>query len=133
MESRVSVLFSLVRAQASVRFPWIKQVKVALCPLADRHHARKWRQFAHTNHRVYTVCFAKASETELTDEEILGISAHEIGHLVGIRLRYPQHAVVSNPPHWKEPAEQEANRIAREVLGFESLRVNKRTLQELRH
>jgi hypothetical protein len=129
---RVEILFDLVRAHASLRFPWIGGIEVAFCPLADRHHAKKWRQFAHTNHRVYTVCFARAAELDLTDEEILGISAHEISHLVGIRLRYPEHSVRTNPPHWKEPAELEANRIAIEVLGFESLRINQRTLQELR-
>lgn len=130
--SRLEVLFGLVRAQAALRFPWIQSVKVGFCPLADRHHAKKWRYFAHTNHRVYTVCFAKAADQELTDEEILGISAHELGHIVGIRLRYPQHAIRANPPHWKEPAEEEANRIASEVLGFEKLRINRRTLQEIR-
>jgi hypothetical protein len=132
VESRTAVLFGLVREQAALRFPWIRQIKFGFCPLADQHHAKKWRYFAHTNHRVYTVCFAKASETNLTDEEILGISAHELGHIVGIRLRYPEHAIRANPPHWREPAEQEANRIAVEVLGFEGLRINRRTLQEIR-
>lgn len=130
---RVEILFGLARGHAACKFPWIGSVKFAFCSLADRHHAQKWRQFAHTNHRVYTVCFAKAAERDLTDEEILGISAHEIGHLVGIRLRYPEHHEVrTNPPHWKEPAEQEATRIAVEVLGFDGLRINRRTLQELR-
>jgi hypothetical protein len=133
---RVEILFGLVRAHAALRFPWIGTVKVAFCPLADLHHVRKWRQFAHTNHRVYTVCFSRAAEMDLTDEEILGISAHEISHLVGIRLRYPEHSnsttTRANPPHWKKPVEQEANRIAIEVLGFNGLRINRRTLQELR-
>jgi|RhiMethySRZTD1v2_1073278.scaffolds.fasta_scaffold843859_4 hypothetical protein len=131
MESRVAVLFGLARDHAARRFPWISKFKVEFCAQADRHHGKKWRQFAHTNHRVYTVCFAKAAEVDLTDEEILGISAHELGHIVGIRLRYPEHSVVANPPHWKEPAELEAQRIAVEVLGFTKLRMNKRTLQEL--
>jgi hypothetical protein len=129
---RVETLFRLVRAHAALKFPWIGTVKFAFCPLADRHHAKSWRQFAHTNHRVYTVCFAKAAERDLTDEEILGISAHELGHVVGTRLRYPEHSVLVNPPHWKKPAELEANRIAIEVLGFEGLRINSRTLQEIR-
>jgi hypothetical protein len=130
--SRVEVLFDLARAHAALRFPWLSRFRLKFCPLADRQHGMKWRTFAHTNHRVYTVCFAKAAEAELTDEEILGVSAHEIGHVVGIRLRYPEHVTRSNPPHWKEPAEQEAQRIAVEVLGFQGLRINRRTLQELR-
>lgn len=130
--SRTEVLFGLARAHAAVKFPWIGSVKFAFCPTADRSHRREWRQFAHTNHRVYTVCFAKAADSELTDEEIIGISAHEIGHIVGIRLRYPEHMVRTNPSHWKEPAELEAQRIAIEVLGFEGLKINRRTLQELR-
>lgn len=129
---RVETLFGLVRehAAASARFPWIRKVGVQFCKLADKAHRLKWRNFAHTDHAVYTVCFAKVSESELTDEEILGIAAHELGHIVGIRLRYPEHARL-NPPHWKKPVEEEANRIAREVLGFEGLRINRRTLQEL--
>ena len=130
--SRVEVLFCLARTHAALRFPWLDKFKMKFCPKADRDHGMKWRQFAHTNHRVYTVCFAKASEVELTDEELLGVSAHELGHVVGIRLRYPEHAARANPPHWKEPAEQEAQRIAIEVLGFEGLRINRRTLQEIR-
>ncbi len=130
--SRVAVLFSLVREQAALRFPWIAGVKVAFCATADRHHAEKWRQFAHTNHRVYTVCFAKASEVDLTDEEILGMSAHELGHIVGKRLRYPEHARPITTKRTPVAVQEEADRIAREVLGFEGLRYNRRTLQELR-
>ena len=131
--SRIEILFGLVRAQAALRFPWISQVKVRFCPKADRDHAMKWRQFAHTGHVVYTVCFAKASETELFDEEILGMSAHELGHIVGVRLRYPEHTK-SHPRSRGTPkvVQTEADAIARNVLGFEGLRYNKRSLQELR-
>jgi hypothetical protein len=130
---RVEILFTLVRAHAAMKFPWLAKVKFAFCSVADRHHAEKWRQFAHTNHRVYTVCFAKASETELTDEEVLGMSAHELGHVVGKRLRYPEHTK-SHPRSKGTPrvVQDEADRIAIEVLGFRGLRYNRRTLQELR-
>lgn len=129
--TRVETLFSLVRGHAACKFPWIAQVKVKFCPKADRDHAMKWRQFAHTNHRVYTVCFSKASEIELTDEEILGMSAHELGHIVGHRLRYPEHTRPQKGSATPQKVQDEADRIAREVLGFEGLRYNKRTLQEL--
>ena len=127
---RVETLFVLARAHAAMKFPWLAKVEVRFCKQADATHKKKWRHFAHANHDVYTVCFAKASEKDLTDEEILGITAHELGHIVGTRLRYPEHARL-NPPHWKKPVEQEAQRIAREVLGFTTLRLNHRQLQEL--
>jgi hypothetical protein len=77
---------------------------------------------------VYTVCFARASEEELTDGEILGISAHEFGHIVAIRDRWPEHEFHET----RHPAvEEEANRIARRVLGFRGLKYNLRTLEEL--
>ena len=132
MGYRVEILFGLVRGHAALKFPWLGAVKVAFCPLADRHHAKKWRQFAHTNHRVYTVCFARAAETELTDEEILGMSAHELGHVVGTRLRYPEHARPGGGRSTPKRIQDEADRIAREVLGFDGLRYNRRTLEELR-
>lgn len=132
MKGRVEALFEICKEHAMLRFPWMKGVQVEFCKLADQHHQKKWRNFAHTNHHVYTVCFAKAAEQDLTDEEILGVIAHELGHIVGTRLRYPEHAQLTNPPHWKKPAEEEANRIAREVLGFQGLRINRRTLQEIR-
>lgn len=129
--SRVAVLFGIVREQAAHRFPWIQKFKVESCELADRHHNERWRQFAHTNHRVYTVCFCKAAELELTDEEILGMSAHELGHVVGTRLRYPEHSKPVKGSKTPKAVQDEADRIAREVLGFEGLRYNKRTLQEI--
>jgi hypothetical protein len=80
---------------------------------------------------VYTVCFAKAAEFELTDEETLGMSAHELGHIVGKRLRYPEHSRPIITKRTPQVVQDEADRIAREVLGFETLRYNKRTLQEI--
>ena len=130
--TRVETLFRIALNHAALRFPWMRSVKFAFCPLADRHHGKKWRQFAHTDHRVYTVCFAKASETDLTDEEILGLSAHELGHIVGKRLRYPEHSRAITTVRTPKAVQDEADRIAREVLGFEGLRYNKRTIQELR-
>lgn len=129
---RVETLFGLARGHAACKFPWIAQVKVKFCSKADRDHAMKWRQFAHTNHAVYTVCFSRAAERELTDEEILGMSAHELGHVVGKRLRYPEHSRPVTGKRTPKRVQDEADRIAVEVLGFEGLRYNKRTIQELR-
>ncbi len=131
MRSRVETLFQVCKEHAMLRFPWIRAVQVDFCSLADRHHKQKWRQFAHTNHVVYTVCFARAAETELTDEEILGMVAHELGHIVGTRLRYPEHSRPHKGKGTPKSVQDEADRIAREVLGFEGLRYNRRTVQEL--
>jgi hypothetical protein len=81
---------------------------------------------------VYTVCFAKAAENDLYDEEILGLGCHELGHIVGKRLRYPEHSRPITTVRTPKAVQDEADRIAREVLGFENLRYNKRTIQELR-
>jgi len=129
---RVESLFALVRAHAALRFPWLSRVRIRFCPLADAEHRKRWRQFAHTGHESHVVCFARAAQRELTDEEVLGMSAHELGHVVGIRLRYPEHTR-AHPRSKGTPkvVQDEADRIAREVLGFSNLRYNLRTLEEL--
>lgn len=129
--TRIETLFRAVREHAAGKFPWIRSVKFAFCSLADRHHTQKWRQFVHTEHRVYTVCFAKAAEGELTDEEVLGMSAHELGHVIGKRLRYPEHAKPIVTKRTPKAVQDEADRIVREVLEL-NLKYNKRSLQELR-
>lgn len=129
---RIDTLFGLARAHAALKLPWIGSVKVQFCKRADVDHKKRWRQFAHTGHEPYVVCFARAAEQELTDEEVLGMSAHELGHVVGMRLRYPEHMRTSNSRSTPKCVQDEADRIAREVLGFTGLRYNRRTLEELR-
>jgi hypothetical protein len=129
---RVETLFGLARGHAALRFPWIGSIQVQFCKAADEAHRKKWRQFAHTGHESYTVCFARAAEDELTDEEILGMSAHELGHVVGTTLRYPEHMRRRKGSATPKKVQDEADRIAREVLGFNGLRYNRRTLEELR-
>lgn len=128
--SRVGTLFRIVRDYAALKVPWLSKVKPVFCTLADSYHKQKWRYFAHSGHLgVYTVCFASASEGELEDGEALGISAHELGHIVAIKARFPEHEFhLTRHPH----VEEEANRIARRVLGFRGLKYNLRTLEELR-
>lgn len=133
MPSRVETLFGVARSHASRVMPWISRVKVRFCKNADRSHRSRWRLFAHTEKlSVYTVCFAKAAERELTDEEILGMSAHELGHVVGLKLKYPEHSKPMRGPETPKAVQDEADLIAREVLGFRNLRYNRRTLQELK-
>jgi hypothetical protein len=128
--TRVEELFTLARDYAALRVQWIKKVRPTFCKLADDYHRGKWRFFAHSGHLdVYTVCFAAASERELTDGEILGISAHELGHVVAIVDGYPEH---EHTEVRSAAVEEEANRIARQKLGFRGLKYNLRTLEELR-
>ena len=128
--SRVEELFGLVLSYAAKKQPILRSVRVRFCRLADDYHRRAWRFFAHSNHlRVYTVCFAKAAEKELTDGEILGVSAHELGHVWAILKRLPVH---ERSKDRSPELEEEANRVARDVLGFSGLRYNARTIQELR-
>lgn len=131
--SRIELLFSFVRRHAARRVPWLRRAKVRFCAEADKAHRRRWRLFAHTEEgRVYTVCFARAAETDLTDEEVIGMSAHELGHIVGLKERYPEHAKPHRGRETPKKVQDEADRIAREVLGFPGLRYNRRTLQEVR-
>lgn len=128
---RIDTLFRLVRGYAATRVPWLDAVSWKTCRFADRVHEKEgWRFFAHSGHLdVYTVCFCRAAEYELSDEEIIGISAHELGHVVGIRDGWPCHEYTTGRDM---RIEREADRIAKTVLGFRSLRYNRRALQEIR-
>jgi hypothetical protein len=81
---------------------------------------------------VYTVCFSKCADLELTGAELLGMTAHEMGHIVGLKERFPQHSKLRRGKETPKPVQEEADRIAREILGFHNLRYNKRKIQELR-
>jgi hypothetical protein len=77
-----------------------------------------------------TVCVARAAGTEMTQRELVGVMAHELGHIVGTELGFPEHSR-SNLKSGKTPqaVQDEADWIARSVLGFK-VRYGKRTLQE---
>jgi hypothetical protein len=72
----------------------------------------EWRLFAHTGHRRDVVCWAKAAETELTDAEIDGIAAHEMGHIVSWELRLPHHDRCRFRGQVTQEVEDEANETA---------------------
>jgi hypothetical protein len=129
---RVVWIFNLIRTHAAQAFPWIKSIRVRHCGVADRDHRREWRLFAHSGHFNFTTCFARAAELYLTDEELLGMSAHEISHLVADTLGYPEHVrsrtLRTNGTPWRVQAE--ADWVARRVLGL-PITYNARTIQEL--
>lgn len=133
MGKRVRAAFDQVLAQAAAVFPWLTKARVQFCEIADRDHKKKWRQFAHSNHKKLMVCFAKAAERELTDTELRGMIAHELGHLVALALQLPAHmSEDTGPRHHKTPkaVQDEADWVARELLGIQ-IRYNRRTLQDV--
>lgn len=128
---RLAASFDYVVARAAKRVPWLLSANLRFCDECDRDHKRQWRLFMHTGHYRMTVCVARASETELTDKELVGMFAHELGHVVGVELGYPEHGR-KHQGRGLTPkrVQDEADMIARRVLGFRTLRYNKRTLEE---
>jgi hypothetical protein len=129
---RLAAAFDYVVRRASKKLPWLKGVKLRFCNGADAEHRRKWRQFMHSGDRRMTVCAARVAETLLTDKELVGMFAHELGHVVGAELGFPEHAKSQRGSGTPKPVQREADWIARNVLGFKTLRYNRRTLQEAR-
>jgi len=130
MVTRVERLFARARAHAARALPWLARARMRYCRVADQDHARKWRLFAHSNERPYTACWARAADTELTDKEILGIAFHELGHIVGETLGFPEHLKPIRGPGTPWRVQAEADWIAQQVLGAR-IRYNRRTLPTL--
>lgn len=110
--NRLEKRFGAVLQTAIRTFPWLSRVRMRLCPLCDREHAANWRQFSHACHRAGAVCWARAAETELTDSEIDGIAAHELGHIVADALGLPAHRRTGQGYLDREGVEAEANDMA---------------------
>jgi hypothetical protein len=86
-------------------YPWLKTVRVRRCVMADREHRKSWRQFMHVGHvhGTLTICYAKAAD-KLPWENIMGLLAHEIGHLAA-----------------DEPGEKLADETAKNLFGWKIL------------
>lgn len=121
---RIKRLFEIARDHAAEVFPISACIRPVFCDLAAVEHARSWRQFSHTGHRTGRVCWAAAAKRELTDEEILGISAHELGHVIATELGLPGHLGGRND------AEAEANHLVLVWMDL-PIRYNLRTLEEI--
>jgi len=130
--SRVSRAFLTIRKAAARKLPWLARTRLRHCAIADRDHKRKWRQFAHSNHYPMTVCFALDAERELTDAELRGLVGHELSHVVGETLGFPEHKKKRRGTGSGTPVaiQAEADWLATRVLGFK-LRYNARTIQEI--
>lgn len=128
-EHRVASAFDYVVARATRKLPWLRNVKLRYCQSADAEHRKKWRQFMHAGDYPMTICVARASDRELTDSELIGMLAHEISHIVGMELEFPEHAKPVRRGKTPKAVQDEADWIARNVLGFK-IKYNRRTLQE---
>lgn len=127
---RIATFFSLVRERAEKTFPWLSTVTVKLCALADADHRESWRQFAHSGHHENAVCYAKAAEHELTDAELIGTAAHELGHVVAAALGLPEHRrLPASGLHTPPEVQAEADLVASDHFGIK-IRYNARTIQE---
>lgn len=125
---RLSSRFGVVLHQASLTFPWLSRVRLRYCSMADREHLKSWRQFSHACHRKDIVCWARAAGKELTDTEIYGITAHELGHIIGEEIGAPAHRRARDRGAGDEAAEREANLLAL-TMGFRVV-YNSRKLEE---
>lgn len=126
---RLNARFGAVLNQAIRTFPWLSRVRMVYCPEVDREHRKSWRQFSHAGHRKNVVCWARAASKELTDREIDGIAAHELGHIVGDEIGAPAHRASRQRGKGDEAAEREANLLAL-AMGFRVV-YNARSLEEV--
>lgn len=128
-KGRILSIFGAVLAHCAAIMPVLRRVKVKFCRDADRAHEEKWRLFAHANHHPWTVCFARAADLELSPCEVVGMSAHEIGHIVGDYLGLEAHrTMLGNGRRTPKAVQDEADEVARKIFGIE-IRYNSRTLQ----
>ena len=98
--------------------------------MADRDHKKLWRHFAHSLHQQGEVCFARAAEKELTDEEMAGIMAHELGHIVAERLGLPAHKAAKKAGKTPKSVQREADAVSRDIFGLK-IRYNYLELEEI--
>ncbi len=129
-ESRVEKLFGEAFEYAKARYP-LPPLKAKFCQISDLLNVSDPRVFGHTGCRKGVVCWARASEQQLSDAEILGISFHEIGHEIATQLGgLPGHNLKPKGNETPEPTQREADEIARQILRV-PLYYNRRTIQEV--
>jgi len=129
-KNRIFPLFRRAQDFASAIIPFPSQ-KAEFCATASAYHASAPRVFAHTGHRKGVVCWAKEANSELSDREILGISFHEIGHVIADQIgQLPGHNLVVRGEKTPQQTQDEADEIVRQILGI-PLYYNRRTLQEV--
>lgn len=129
---RLNDAFLRVRSRAEAALPWLSRARLHIgCPMSEKEHRKKWRQFAHACHHRMGICIAKDAEHELTDRELAGVFAHEFGHIVGDELEFPAHKRSRRSRSGKTPAsvQREADEISRRFFGIR-VKKNRRSIQE---
>jgi hypothetical protein len=76
-----------------------------ICPIANIDHKKSLRAFAHVNHIPHTVCVS-GYITQIPINNILGILAHEFGHLLAIE-------------YWGDYSENAADRSCKQWLNLD--------------
>ena len=133
--TRLGDIFSDVLKLAVKVVPELTRVTPGYCKLADQYHDEEWRCFAHSIHRPWKVCWARAAADDLTDGEIIGISAHELGHIIAegtgmIRDPLVAHSKAIVGERTPQAVQNEANWVVKNLLKL-PLRYNKRELEEV--
>lgn len=59
----------------------LKEIRVEHCRKADHDHYKDERVYAHTRHKDGVICVSSSLEL-LDDANILGVLAHEYGHII---------------------------------------------------
>lgn len=125
----LSRVLTKVLKVARLRSPWIPSVRIRHCDLADRDHRKKWRQFAHSLHVPGFICFAREAAYEMTQREVFGMEAHELGHMVAMKLRLPEHRKPARGKGTPKRVQDEADVVSALLFGI-PIKYNRRTLQE---
>lgn len=125
---RASKVFSAVLRYARKQWSFLPKVRFRYCPMADDEHRRSFRQFAHTSHVEGAVCFARAADKDATVAELVGLSAHELGHVAAEALGWPAHRKRIKAGKTPAAVQREADRASKRILGI-PLRYNKRKIE----
>jgi hypothetical protein len=118
--------FAVVKDYLLQNFPEFQSVRLKVCPEADRYYEESIKEqagegklprvFAHTLHEDNTVCYTEKMDTELSEEQRMGIFIHEFGHLY-----------IENHPFdfmdEERPGEVENDDINADIVVYEMFRV----------
>lgn len=121
-------------AMVGSAWPAAYKLKAILCPAAEKDNKKSWRQFAHSLHNkknLWEICWATSANTELTWMELLGMTLHEVGHIIATEKRMPEHLKSQrwgHNPKTPEAVQAEADAVIFQLIGIH-IYYNKRTLQ----
>jgi hypothetical protein len=92
MEGETKKAFEVVKEFLVSNFPEFNNTTLESCPTADEYYEESKieqekekklpRVYAHTLHKENVVCYTEKMDTDLSDEQRIGIMIHEFGHLL---------------------------------------------------